>query len=145
LKKIVVNSVLAILCFSIVITFIPGVFAQTNILPNSGFEDGLSSWNVTSGTAVYSIDSVTRHSGVSSVMGVETSPRNLGRLFQDVTGLVTPGNRYMISGWIKTNNVTGNVVIGLDYVASNNYTPVDGYIAEIAADALRCCCVVLLI
>jgi|GEM_PF-663726 len=130
MKKRIIHVVPVILCFSIVVALLPGVFAQTNILPNSGFEDGLHSWNVTSGTGVYSIDSV-HHSGASSVMGVETSAGSLGRLVQNVTGLVTPGNQYKISGWIKTNNVTGDVVIGLDYVASNNYTPLDGYIIEI--------------
>lgn len=131
MKKIVVNSVLAILCFSIIVTLIPGVGAQTNILPNAGFENGLSSWDVTSGTAVYSIDTTTRHSGASSVMGVETSFMNLGRLYQNVTGLIRPGTQFKISGWIKTLNVTGGVVIGLDYISSNNYTPVDGYVVEI--------------
>ena len=130
MKKLVVNSVLAILCFSILVALTPGALAQRNLLLNSGFENGLDSWNVTPGTAVYSIDSVS-HSGASSVKGVEISPGNIGRLYQDVTGLVTPGNQYMISGWIKTFNVTGSVVIGLDYVTSSYYTPVDGYIAEI--------------
>lgn len=130
MKKLIVHSVLAILCFSILFALVSDVLAQKNILSNSGFEDGLSSWNVTSGTAVYSIDSVS-HSGASSVMGVEISPGNIGRLYQDVTAIVIPGNQYMISGWIKTFNVTGSVVIGLNYVTSGYYTPVDGYIAEI--------------
>jgi len=131
MKKLVVHSVLVVLCFSIVVALIPGVFAQTNILPNPGFEDGLRSWSVTSGTAVYSIDSATSHSGAFSVMGVENSSMSLGRLYQNVTGLVSPGTQYKISGWIKTQDVTGSVIIGLDYVSSNNYTPNDGYIIEV--------------
>ncbi|HWR63596.1 MAG TPA: carbohydrate binding domain-containing protein, partial [Candidatus Thermoplasmatota archaeon] len=131
MKNIIVHSVLAIFSFSMLVALVPGVLAQTNILSNSGFEDGLGSWNVTSGTAVYSIDTSTRHSGASSVMGVETSFVNLGRLYQNVTGLVSPGTQFKISGWIKTLNVAGGVVIGLEYVSSNNYTPVDGYIVEI--------------
>jgi hypothetical protein len=131
LKKIVVHSVLAILCFSTVVSLMPCVLGQTNILINPGFENGLSSWKVSSGNAVYTIDTTTQHSGASSVMGVETSAYSAGRLLQDVTGVVTPGNRYMISGWIKTKNVTGNVVIGLDYITSTNYTATGGWITEI--------------
>jgi outer membrane protein assembly factor BamB len=131
MKKLVVKLVLAIFCFSIIVGFIPGVGAQTNILINPGFENGLSSWKVSSGNAVYTIDTTTQHSGASSVMGVETSAYSAGRLLQDVTGVVTPGNRYMISGWIKTENVTGTVVIGLDYITSTNYTATGGYITEI--------------
>jgi outer membrane protein assembly factor BamB len=130
MKKLIEYSVLAILCFSILFALVPDVSAQKNILSNSGFEAGLRSWSVTAGTAVYSIDPVS-HSGASSVKGVEISPGNIGRLYQDVTGIVSPGNQYMISGWIKTFNVTGRVVIGLDYVTSGHYTPVDGYITEI--------------
>ena len=122
--------VLGILCFSILTAFAPYVLAQQNILNNPGYENGLSPWKVTSGSAVYSIDS-TSHSGSFSVKGVETTPAGLGRLYQDVTGFAIPGDKYQISGWIKTSNVTGNAVIGLDYVTSSNYSAADGYVTEI--------------
>jgi outer membrane protein assembly factor BamB len=131
LKKILVTLVLAILGFLIVTAFIPAVLAQNNILANSGFENDLNSWSLVPGTAVYSVDSTTKHSGSYSVKGVETVPGNIGRLYQDVTSIAVPGQQYQISGWIKTSDVTGNgVVIGLDYITSF-YTPADGYIREI--------------
>ena len=91
MKKFVVHSVLAILCFSILFALIPGTVAQTNLLSNSGFENSLESWSVTSGTATYTIDSVS-HSGASSVKGVETTSGSLGRLIQNIAGLVTAVN-----------------------------------------------------
>jgi len=55
----------------------------------------------------------------------------LGRLYQDMTGTVRAGRRYKISGWIKTQNVVGWIVIALDYVAANGWTQADGYVREI--------------
>jgi outer membrane protein assembly factor BamB len=140
LKKLAVILVLSLLCLSIVIASLANVRAastssatnplQRNILSNPGFENTLDPWKVTSGSAVYSIDA-TSHSGSSSVKGIETASGSIGRLYQDVTGFAIPGDQYQISGWIKTSNVTGNVVIGLDYVTSGNYTAPDGYITEI--------------
>ena len=94
----------------------------TNILINPGFENGLTGWSTSTGTAVYTIDSTAYHSGSSSVKGVETNTKSLGRLYQDVTDITMPGNQYQISGWIKTSNVTGQVAIDLDYVASDGGT-----------------------
>jgi eukaryotic-like serine/threonine-protein kinase len=133
LKKVLLTLILAVLGFSILTCFTPNFTAQgaTNVLANSGFENSLTSWSVVPGTATYTVDSTTKHSGASSVMGVETSSGNIGRLYQDVTGVLTPGQEYQISGWIKTSGVVGSVVIGLDYVDSNFYTPTDGHVNEI--------------
>ncbi|TLX93233.1 MAG: Ig-like domain repeat protein [Thaumarchaeota archaeon] len=62
---------------------------------------------------------------------METGAGSLGRLYQDVAGITSPGNQYQISGWIKTNNVVGNVVISLEYVGVGGGTPADGHVMEI--------------
>ncbi len=130
-KLPMVTLIVAVLTFSILTVFMSTATAvQDNLLPNPGFETDLNSWSLVPGTAVYTVDSATKHSGSYSVKGVETSPGNIGRLYQDVTSIAAPGVQYQISGWIKTSNVTGAVVIGLDYISSY-YTPVDGYVSEI--------------
>lgn len=127
----IVTVLLCVLIVLLVITALtPIVKGQTNILPNSGFEDDLTGWSTFLGTATYTVDSSTKHSGGKSVMGVETSSDNIGRLYQNVTDIAVPGQQYQISGWIKTSGVTGRVVIALDYVTSY-YTPADGYVSEI--------------
>ena len=102
-----------------------------NLAENPGFEQQLTYWSVSTGTATYTAESSTPHSGSYSAKGVELNEGSLGRLYQDVTGIVYAGERYKISGWIKTQNVAGWIVIALDYVASNGWTPADGYVREI--------------
>ena len=105
-----------------------------NLLVNPGFEDSLTGWDQTGGTAQYlSVDAENGypHSGFYSCRGVESNTGNLGRLYQDVTDITSPGTSYQISGWIKTSDVTGLVVIGLDYVGAGDATPADGYVKEI--------------
>ncbi len=121
---------LTVLIVLLIVSALTPSGAQTNILPNSGFEGDLTGWSIVPGTATYAIDTTTKHSGSSSVMGVETSGGDVGRLYHDVTGVALPNHQYQISGWIKTQNVTGSVVIALDYVSSY-VTPADGYIGEI--------------
>ncbi len=104
------------------------------MLSNPGFENGLTGWSTSSGSAVYSSDSSTQHAGCCSAKGVESTTSSLGRLYQDVTGITSPGSQYQISGWIKTSNVVGCVVIALDYIGntpSYGWTPGDGYVKEI--------------
>ena len=55
----------------------------------------------------------------------------MGRLYEDVTGIVSPGARYKIGGWIRTQGVDGHVVIALDYVTSGGWSPAEGYVKEI--------------
>lgn len=105
--------------------------ASGNLITNPGFENGLAGWSTSQGSAVYSADLTTQNSGSYSAKGVETSTGSLGRLYQDVTGITSPGSQYQISGWIKTSSVVGEAVIGLDYVASSGWTPADGYVKEI--------------
>jgi len=111
------------------LTLVPTL--SPNLIPNSGFEGQLAYWSISEGTAIYGYDDYEFHSGLHSVLGVETNTGSLGRLYQDVTGRVSSGKQYKISGWIKTLNVEGFVVIALDYVASNGWTPADGYVKEI--------------
>jgi hypothetical protein len=103
-----------------------------NLIVNPGFENGLTGWTVSAGSAVYSVDHSTSNSGNASAKGIESNSGSLGRLYQAVTG-VTPGAQCQISGWIKTTNVTGEggVVIALDYVQNDGSTPADGYVEEI--------------
>jgi outer membrane protein assembly factor BamB len=126
----VLAVMLAVSIILLIVSALTPSGAQTNILPNSGFEDDLTGWSVVPGTATYAIDTATKHSGSSSVMGIEKVGEDIGRLYQDVTGVAVPNQQYQISGWIKTQDVTGSVVIALDYVASYA-TPADGYIGEI--------------
>jgi len=102
-----------------------------NLVENPRFEDELEHWSISEGTATYTADDSTLRSGLCSAKGIELNEGSLGRLYQDVTGLVSAGGKYKISGWIKTQNVVGWVVIALDYVASSGWTPGDGYVREI--------------
>jgi len=102
-----------------------------NLIPNSGFEGGLAYWSISEGAAFYAYDDQQFHSGSRGALGLESQTGSLGRLYQDVTDKVMSGKKYKISGWIKTFNVEGSVVIALDYVASNGWTPADGYVKEI--------------
>lgn len=115
------QKVIAVLLSLLIVLLIigaltPSVKGQVNILFNSGFEDNLNGWSTVPGTATYSIDTTTKHSGSSSVTGTETDGGDIGRLYQDLTGKLTVGAQYKISGWIKTSGVTGNAVIGFEYV-----------------------------
>ena len=93
-------------------------FNNVNLLTNPGFESGLSGWSDTSDSATWTISN-DAFSGINSVKGVEVNPSNLGRLYQDFTNNLNVGRMYKIGGWIKTEDVSGQVVIGLDYVMSN--------------------------
>lgn len=108
-----------------------GDACETNLIPNPGFECKLNFWSSTGGTATYESDTIVHHTGSYSAKGVETNEGNLGRLYQDVTGIVSPGGIYKIGGWIKTEAVDGAAVIALDYVDSSGACPADGYVKEI--------------
>ena len=114
--------------------YVVGIDASTdrhNFVQNGGFEQGMTHWSISSGTATYIIDSLIRHNGNQSVKGMETNIGSLGRLYQNISGLATPGKIYMIGGWIKTQSVTGYVVIAVDYVTGAGWTPADGYVCEV--------------
>lgn len=102
-----------------------------NLIENPGFEQQLTQWSVSTGTATYVADLSTPRSGSYSAKGIELNEGSLGRLYQDMTGIVSADGRYKVSGWIKTQNVVGWIVIALDYVAANGWTPADGYVREI--------------
>jgi hypothetical protein len=107
------------------------VTADRQLVSNPGFEMQLSGWSVSSGTATYAVDASTHHDDTYSAKGIELEQGSLGRLYQDVSSLVRAGRKYKICGWIKTQDVVGYAVIALDYVASNGWTPADGYVKEI--------------
>jgi len=104
--------------------------AGDNLLLNYNFEDGLTHWYSTHDTANYTLET-NGVSGSYCVKGTELNKGNLGRLYQDVTGRVKVGEEYKIAGWIKTEDVEGSIVIGLDYVLPSGWTPGDGFIKEI--------------
>jgi len=123
--------VIGLLCFSIVSVSATQVQALVeNLLSNHGFEDGSTSWIVSPGCATYTTDASAKVSGSFSAKGVEPFGGSLGKFSQDVTGKVTSGRQYQISGWIKTQDVTGGggAAIGLSWVDSIGYTPADGHI-----------------
>ena len=107
-----------------------------NLIANPGFESGLTSWTVTSAyywnTAVYSPDSTTRHSGNFSVRGDESNDGSLGALQQNLSGKLVAGRTYVLSGWIKTQNVAdGGAIIALAYVDQYGAAPADGGVLAI--------------
>lgn len=108
-----------------------GCLPPLNRVKNPGFEQKLDYWSISMGTATYTADTGDPRSGSYSAKGVELNEGSLGRLYQDMTGIVHAGRQYKISGWIKTQNVIGWVVIGLDYVDDFGVTPADGYVKEI--------------
>jgi hypothetical protein len=102
-----------------------------NLIQNPGFEAELGWWSISGGTATYTVSSVNPKYGTYSAFGQEVNEGSLGRLYQDVTGIVSSGRKYKISGWLKTEGVAGYVVIALDYVTSGGWSPADGYVKEI--------------
>ncbi|HSW56835.1 MAG TPA: carbohydrate binding domain-containing protein [Dehalococcoidales bacterium] len=105
---------------------------DVNLLINPGFENGLNDWANTGGSAAYEVVPG-QPEGSFAVQGIESDSANLGRLYQVVTGSVTQGKNYRISGWIKTQNVAGggHVSIGLTHVDLNGQSPPAGSIMEI--------------
>ncbi len=109
--------------------------SKENLLLNSSFEYGLSGWNSTGGSVAY-IPVKNLGSGQHCVKGIEEREDNLGRLYQDVTGVLIPGRKYKISGWIKTEKVEakgerGGAVLALNYVDQFGWTPRDGFVMEL--------------
>ena len=108
-----------------------------NLIANPGFENGLTSWTVTSAyywnTAVYSPDPTIRHTGNFSVRGDESNDSSLGALQQNLTGELVAGRTYVLSGWIKTQNVAdgGGAIMGLAYVDQYGAAPADGGVLAI--------------
>lgn len=108
-----------------------GRLLAVQILQNPGFEQQLTDWTTSVGTAVYTADSTNPHSGVYSAKGIETNAGSLGQLYQNLTGLLIPGQPYTMSGWIMTQNVSGGAgfLLGLEYAVSlGEGTPADGNI-----------------
>lgn len=108
-----------------------GDICEINLVLNPGFECKLNFWSSTAGTATYTSVTDILHSGSYAVEGIELNQGSLGRLYQDVTGIVSPGDRYKIGGWIKTESVDGEIVIALDYVDGDGVSPGDGFVKEI--------------
>ena len=107
-----------------------------NLIENPHFTAGLTDWAVSVGTAQYAAQ-CSPAGGPCYANGTETQESSLGRLYQDVTAVTAVGSTYQVAGSIQTESVVGQVVIGLDYVASDlegagyGWTPPDGYVEEI--------------
>lgn len=110
--------------------YIYPISVGTNLLNNPSFEEDLQNWFTTVGTATFTADDVDSHGGSYSCKGVETNTGSLGALYQDITDVTVVGGQYVISGWIKTESISGDggVVIGVSYVNDIGYTPIDGHI-----------------
>ena len=87
------------------------VFADSNLIVNPGFEEGIYApgnnpigWSTDAwrGTSTFTWDSGVAHSGTKSVKITSTVP-NDARWVQTVS--VVPNSNYILSGWIKTENV----------------------------------------
>jgi immune inhibitor A len=109
----------------------PSASGGSSLVRNGGFEEGLAGWRTTGGTAVFGFGETSPREGTRCALGEETAAGNLGRLYQDVTERVTPGQYYQISGWMKRADTTGATVFGLDYVDENGSTPGGGFVREI--------------
>jgi len=95
-----------------------GTATAQNLLVNPGFEDGLAGWAQSVGTAVYEIDTDTHVGGQAAVRGFDPDRGSLGRLAQDVTSSVAYGEEYVLSGWLRSEDVTGGggLAFGVQYV-----------------------------
>jgi hypothetical protein len=120
-------------CIGLILPFTAAPVHGAEILLNRGFEEGLSGWATTSGTASYTADPVVRHTGLFSARGVDDMPGSLGVLFQDLTGRLIPGEQYTLSGWIKTEGVVGGggAAFGLTYTDSLGFTPAEGNVMSL--------------
>jgi hypothetical protein len=126
------RSAVPLSCMLLVLCLHPNQLSAQNIVWNSDFEGGLASWSVSTGTATYTVDSTVHHGGAFAVRGIETDSNSLGRLYQNVTSTIIPGREYVLSGWLKTQGVTGGgFVIGLDYVGLDGATPAGGGVMTI--------------
>jgi Tol biopolymer transport system component len=95
-----------------------------NLLYNSSFKDGLTGWHSTAelNPSDSSVWKAEIDADRTVVRGEETSSRNLGRFYQDVTTFVELGQSYVIGGWLRTVGVSGLVVIGAAYVSTDGWT-----------------------
>jgi len=79
------------------------VFA-TNLLQNSGFEEGLNSWTVSPATATASATASTKHSGSFGGLLTKLSYSSWAYLSQKIT--VEPDKYYKFSGWGFLNDAS---------------------------------------
>lgn len=88
-------------------TYTQAAAQAINLLENPGFEGQMAGWTTSEGDAVFSATTSTKVSGSYSAMGVEAEIGSLGRLYQDFTSQLVPGQQYKITAWLKTENVNG--------------------------------------
>jgi hypothetical protein len=122
----------SVFVFTLLLVNLGSVSAQ-NQITNPGFEDFLTSWTTTPGSAAFSSDFTTRHGGTYSARGDEFSDGSLGALQQEVTSKLVVGQTYVLSGWIKTQNVTGTggAILALTYVDKSGVAPADGGVTAV--------------
>jgi len=109
--------------------------SKENLLLNSSFEYGLSGWYSTGGSVTYMAVKIAGNRQ-HCIKGIEEREDNLGRLYQDLTGVLIPGRKYKISGWIKTEEVEakgerGGAALALNYVDQFGWTPRNGFVMEL--------------
>jgi len=97
---------------------------MANLIVNSGFEDGSyaptnhpTGWSTDAwqNTSTFRWDNSISHSGTNSVKIISSTP-NDARWIQTVS--VTPNTDYILSGWIKTQNVAKDPTAALDIGAN---------------------------
>lgn len=95
-------------------------FAQTNLLTNSGFEDKTNGWTVWGATLANSADA---HSGSSAAL-VSNRKNPWDALARDVTSLLTNGESYTVSAWIKIPSPAVNfrITLALTVDGKTTYT-----------------------
>jgi hypothetical protein len=91
-------------------TLVSGPFANLGnqtLVPNGDFENGLTSWNVFNTSVTFTTTNVNPLFGANSVRGaINTTITGPGSaITQVITGL-TPGNTYVLSAFINTENLT---------------------------------------
>ncbi len=94
------------------------VHAQTNLLPNGGFESGTTGWSVWGATLSVSSDA---HSGSSAAM-VSNRNNPWDAIVVDVKNLLVNGQEYVLGAWIKLSgpavNLRATLGITVDGVSS---------------------------
>lgn len=82
--------------------FVLPAYAQTEMLKNPGFENGVTPWTSSGGGSVINVSSLATHSGLFGCQtGLRTATWQGPR--QNLLNLVT-GTTYEISGWVKLVN-----------------------------------------